>query len=292
MSTTLTPPPLPPMPTDPIPPAASDGAPAPRAASKVIAILTIVAGGTLILGTVGAGILSSAASASVRTETLTADVSGLRGLDVDVSGAALTIVYGAVDQATLEVTASGGAADWGFGLDDDRELVVDSAKEWWGGWRLFGGTDRATLTLPEQFADEQLDASLSLSAGSIDASGSFGDLELDLSAGALDVRGSADTVDAHVSAGRATMDLADVGTAKIDLSAGSLDGQLTGTQPDAVEIEVSAGRVDIGMPQGQYAVASDVSAGDFTHDLSTDAASRHRVTVSVSAGAVNLYEAR
>lgn len=287
MSTTLTPPPV--VPSGPAP-----GAPAPRRESaRVISILSIVAGGVLIAGVVGGGVLATVRMAGADSARHTASADGIGSLDLDVSAGTLTVAYDDVAEATLEVEGNT-AGDWNLTRIGDG-LSVTSQRDWWRGWSLFGfGTrgDEAVLTLPERLSETALDADLHVSAGEIVADGTYGRLDLDLSAGAVTVSGTADALTAGVSAGRATIDLDAVRTADIDISAGSLDGRITGTQPTSTTVEVSAGRVDLTLPRGDYALSSDVSAGDFSHRLSTDPASPYRVSVGVSAGAVRLAEQR
>ena len=82
--------------------------------------------------------------------------------------------------------------------------------------------------------------------------------------------------------------LADVRDADLQLSAGAANGTLTGSAPQTVTIDVSAGRLDLTLPDVPYAVGSDVSAGELRNDLDIDARSDRRVSVSVSAGFVAL----
>ncbi|WP_455132409.1 hypothetical protein [Microbacterium aurum] len=93
MSTTtpLTPPPVAGPPTTPGSPGSpgapgGPGRPPRRTTARVIAILAIVVGGILILGTVTAGIFSAVRAATLRTETFTADATGIAALDIDISG--------------------------------------------------------------------------------------------------------------------------------------------------------------------------------------------------------------
>lgn len=281
MSTILTPPPV-------TPPASVPPPTGPRSSARVVAIVAICLGALLIVFTAASAAFSAVRAASVHTETLTADVAGVTGLDVDVSAGDLRIVYADVTEATLSVHGGGGAASWQLGRDEE-DLTVRTDRPWWGGgWRLFGTIDEATLTLPDRFSDAGLDASFDLSAGSITAAGAFGELDLDLSAGFIDVSGSAAELDATVAAGRASVDLAGVRTAQIELSAGSVEGRLTGTAPDELTAQIDAGRLDLRLPDGDYAVTSDVSAGSFDHSLNVDPASSHRVWVGLSAGSATL----
>ncbi|MFT4135421.1 hypothetical protein [Microbacterium sp.] len=284
MNTTLTPPTAP----------ASEGAPPPaprRASAQVIAILAIVFGGLLAFGTIAVTTLSIVRSGTTHTERFTADVAGLTGLDVDVSGADLTVVYDAtVDEATLAVTDVS-TTRWRLTRDGD-DLAVSTRRAWWSGW---GGSDeiaQATLTLPDRLSDAGLDASFDLSAGSIAAAGSYDELELDLSAGSLSVDGSARELDVSVSAGEADLDLADLRRAELDVSAGDVQGRLTGTPPRELVVEASAGKIELAVPDAAYVVDSEVSLGDFTHELTTDPASTNHVSVQVSAGSVHLFPGR
>ncbi len=287
MSTTLTPPPLPPVPPTALAQVAGTpgGPDGPRASSRVIAILAIALGTTLILGTIAVGVGSAVRAAARGTATLTADATGIRDLDIDIAAANLEIVYRG-DAVTLDVT--GNAGDWHLGRDGES-LTVSTDRSWWGPWRLFDEGDVAVLTLPASLENTEIDADLSLSAGQLRTDGTFGELDVDLSAGTIDLGGSARSLDVDVSAGRLQFDLADVGETDLQLSAGSVTGTLTGSAPREVTVDVSAGRLELTLPDETYAVTSDVSAGDFQNRLRVDAGSAHRVSVEVSAGFVGLH---
>lgn len=285
MSTTLTPPPTPPAAApQPTPPAPSGGA------GKVIAILAIVFGGVLIAGALTFGVVRSvAASATTRTEGYTADVTGVSGLDVEASAGSVRIEFTDTPDATLRVTGGWGAGDWTLTRDED-ELVVRSPDRWFGWW--FGDVERAVLELPSSLQGSDFDASLNLSAGDIEADGEFGELELDVSAGDATVSGTATSLDVEVSAGTATVELDDVRTAELTVSAGDLNVALGGRAPDDVQVDVSAGDLDLRLPDGTYQVISDVSAGDLDNQLDTASSAANVVTVNVSAGSATLRPGR
>ncbi|MGH7292098.1 MAG: hypothetical protein ACREJT_12850, partial [Myxococcota bacterium] len=77
----------------PLPPAPSAATPPPapetRGASRVVAILTIALGCTVVLGAIGSAVFSTVAAASVSTETQTVDAAGVTELDVAVDAASL-----------------------------------------------------------------------------------------------------------------------------------------------------------------------------------------------------------
>jgi hypothetical protein len=276
--------PTPTRPTD----GSSDGTPRPSA--RVVSLLTVALGAGVAIVVAGGAVFSGIASAVVRTESRTIDARGIAELDVDISAGSLEVVFGDVDEATLEVTSGGGAERWVLERDGD-ELVVASPEWMLGAGWIFGGSGRATLTLPQALERTVLDAQLSLAAGDLEATGNFGDLDIEMGAGDATVLGTARDLSADVSAGRADLELAGVVEAELTLSAGQLDARLTGDAPDQVQIDVSAGSLDLTLPEGTYDVASNVSAGTVDNRLDTSPRAAHRVVVEVSAGQVVLRSA-
>ena len=295
MTTTNLPPAPPAPPAAPVGGAPTPGAPPRRTSSRVVATIAIVVGSILLLGTVFTGVVSIIRSATTHTSTVTASAAGLAAIDLDVSAAEVTVEYGEVAEPTLRVTS--GRGDWRFERVGDT-LVVSSDRQWWGrwGWGWLRDADSATLTLPRGV--EGLDADFDVDGGSLTAQGGFGDLGLTLDAGSLRVTGRAETVSTDVNAGSARLELGDVTSATVSVSAGSLEGRLGDTLgnaspvvPRSLSVDVSAGRVDLTVPDAEYAITSDVSAGSFSHDLSESSASDNRIGVTVSAGAVILRSA-
>ena len=144
MTTTLTPPPLPPQSGQPAQPGHTPPSER-RSSSRVVAIIAICLGAVLVLGTVVTGVISIIRTAAVHTTTLTASIDGIRALDIDARAADVDIVYGDVAEATLRVVGSQG--DWVFERQGDT-LVVSSDRQWWGRWGWFREGDDVTLTLP------------------------------------------------------------------------------------------------------------------------------------------------
>src|SRR5690606_14154000 len=115
---------------------------------------------------------------------------------------------------------------------------------------------------------EGLDADFDVNGGTLTAQGGYGDLGLTLDGGSIRVKGCADTVATEVNAGSARLELGDVTSATLSVNAGSLEGRLGDTLgdenpvvPGFVSIDVSAGRVDLTLPNSVYAITSEVSAG-------------------------------
>ncbi|MFH8251355.1 hypothetical protein ACH3VR_13365 [Microbacterium sp. B2969] len=287
MSTTMTPPPagtdVPPPPGPPSwqPPAG----PPTRGSSRVVAILLIVFGVFVVLGAVISAIFTTIAAASIHTTTRTVDVSGVDDLKVDVSAGSLRIVYADVSDAELEVTGTSGADRWTLDSSNDT-LTVSTPSGWfsdgfWNGW-IFGARSDAVLRLPQ--AMEGANADLSLAAGELNADGDFGDLQLDLGAGRATIAGSADSIDAQISAGTGELDLEGIDKAVLSVSAGSLTADFSGQQPSSVELDVSSGSARLTVPQGEYDVTSDVSAGQLDNKLGSVPGADSTIRVEVSAG--------
>jgi hypothetical protein len=278
--TTLTPPPVDSAPVSPAPP--SPRRPR-RTASRVVAILVIALGGVLLVGALTTGALTTVFASAAGSETRTLDVTGVTDLEVDASATDLRVVFADVDVATLAVVD--GRTGWRLDRDGD-ELRVESPRSGpFSFW--FGGNGSATLTLPRSL--EGSDASLSLSAGSLSADGSFAELDVQVSSGDLTVTGDARSLSAGVSAGSADLRLDGVSDAEFDLSAGGMTAELTGRTPREVQIDVSAGSLELLLPPGTYDVRSDVSAGGLDNRLEAGrGGGSGTVDVQVSAGDVTL----
>jgi len=287
MSTTLTPPPGPqPSPVTPPP------APPRNPAGRVVAIIAIVAGALILVGALTTGIIGAIARAAGPTDDrIVVDATGVDALDVDAAAGDVRVLFTDTDEAVLDVTAGAGAGRWTLTREGD-ELVVRSPQRWFGGWWFYDGPTRVVLELPENLQDDLLDARLTLSAGSLDVDGEFGTLDLEVNAGELTLSGSAADVTASVNAGRADLEIADVATADLDVSAGGLKAVFTGDAPEDVAIDVSAGSLDLAVPSGAYRVASDVSAGGLDNRLETSSQASRLITVSLSAGDVTLRSGR
>ncbi len=285
MSTTLTPPPVvPERPAEP-PRPASGG-------SRAVAIVVIVLGGLVLLGATISAAVGTVASASVHTSTRTLAAAGVEELDIEAAAGTLRVEFTDVQEAELEVTGSWDADVWRLERDGDTLRVASPDRSGWFGWRGWfgdGGAD-AVLRLPTSLAG--LDADVSLAAGEFVTDGEFGELDLELAAGAFDVSGSARSLSADVSAGRGTLELEGVREADLTVSAGSLDATLTGTKPDSVGLGVSAGSLRLTVPEGDYDVGSDVSAGQFDNRIGSTPGASSTISVQVSAGQAVLKSGR
>ncbi|MEV7632784.1 DUF4097 family beta strand repeat-containing protein [Microbacterium sp. NPDC089318] len=241
----------------------------------------------------GVVLLASGASAAVtglqqigpQSGQLTADAGGVTSVDVEVGGADMRVMFDDVDDAELRVEGAS-TTGWTLRTDGGRLEVhgPDRGFDWWSpDW--LRGSERATLVLPLEL--EGTDAELTLHAGSLDVDGQFDELAVDLNAGALALHGDARDLDVEVNAGRADIELRGVARAQYTISAGRVASELT-TVPDSIAFTVSAGALDLTLPDREYDLRRDVSAGSLDSSLDQSSSSSHRISGTVSAGSATL----
>jgi len=259
-----------------------------RTGSRALAITLGVVGGVVVLGAMGLAAGSAVASTAFRgdgeLQTLTAGTTGVREVEISSSSGEFRVEFADVDEATLEGVSDGG--DWSMRRDGDT-LVIDSPRQWFRFGFDWNYERNATLTLPRSLEGVDLDADVS--AGSFDASGAFGAVSYELSAGAFEIEGSATSLDADMSAGSSVIELSDLRTASFEVSAGDLWGDLTGGEaPDAIDIDVSAGSVELQLPDVPYAVTRDSAFGDVTSNLDESSRAPRTIDIELAAGDVTL----
>ncbi|MFD5214119.1 hypothetical protein [Microbacterium sp. NPDC058345] len=261
-------------------------------AKKSITATTVAVaavGGIVLLGTGAAAASTGFSAIGPQSDVTRIDGTGITGVDMDVRGAEVTVEFHDGDEVELQIEG-GSLRGWSLDRDED-ELEVrgpDRGFNWWSPDWLRLEEQRVTLLLPRSTAG--LDADLSLDAGSLRVDGEFGELSVDMSAGALSLDGVARSLDAELNAGRADINLSGVDEASYQVSAGRVVSELTGSAPDSVEIDVSAGQLTLTLPDAEYDVRRNVSAGSLNSDLSEQGGSRNTVRATVSAGTVNLHE--
>ena len=270
------------MPLPPTPPAPSNN-------GKPLNIILAVLGGLVILTLVIATARSAFASVSREHSIHEAEVSGVTALEVSASSGRFDLVFADTEKAALEVR-SAKAASWKLHREGNR-LVVDAPNAW-DNFCFFGcGFDEneATLVLPESLNNGTLDADFDLSAGSFNAVGNYKDVVVEVGAGDLELTGSAHTADVDLGAGEATVRLENVESARFDISAGELIGELSGEAPKSIDGSVSAGSLELQLPERTYDLRQNTAAGSVENQLATDPNSPHKITIQVAAGNAILY---
>lgn len=257
-------------------------------ATKPMMVLIAVIGGIVLLAVIATTVFSSAVGLNRGSATTTADTTGISTVNIDANATTFNLEFADVSEATLE-TYGLNADGWHLGREGNELLV--HAPDRWLNWCFFNcglEDNQVTLTLPQELNDGSLNAQLELSGGQLVADGDFDRLEVELNAGEVNVNGSARELDTQVNAGSGNLNLADVEAAELEVSAGRLITDLTGEAPDQVNAEVSAGRLDLTVPDTEYAVNSEVSAGDLDNQLQTASSATHRIDIEVSAGNATL----
>ena len=276
---------------------------APRPRGRGIAIATAVVGGAVLFG-LGASAAIAMAVSSRDADTVQAeggplrpvDVGGVTSLDVTVGVAELDLVFGDVDAATLSAS-QGAVGRWEFSRSGD-ELVVRAPKTSTG-WCIFGVCPsqrgqhvRATLTLPQELAGKGLDADISIGFGSVRAVGDFGELDVKVDAGEASVNGSARELGIEVGLGTFEGEIAGASTVEARVELGDVSLALGGDPPTDVELNVSAGSIDLAVPAGQYDLSSKNSAGSIDSSLQTAPGAPNRISAKVELGDITLREVR
>lgn len=294
--TPLTPPPASgpePAPTASTPPSGGSGGSGRGPGVTAILVSTAVIGGIALLGSGATAAVAAtgtmlSASAERGDSVQTVDADGIRSVDLDVDAGNMRVEFGDVDEAELSVTNSRNPG-WTLERDGDEIIVRSPDFEWgwwFGGW--FGDDQSAVLTLPENLREEAVAADLTLDAGSLDVVGDFGALDITVNAGAVDVEGSAESLTIDMSAGRADVALEDVDQSDLRVSAGDMNVELTGSAPTRTVIDVSAGSLDLTVPDTSYAIEQDVSAGSLNARVDQDASSPRTIRVTLSAGSATV----
>ena len=111
---------------------------------------------------------------------------------------------------------------------------------------------------------------------------------MDMSAGDATLSGTASSITARLSAGNLTMNLDGTKQADLHMSAGNIKGSLSQV-PEKLKIDSSAGSLELALPAGNYSVNSNVSAGHFDNQLTTDSqGTKSQVDIRMSAGDAKL----
>lgn len=258
-----------------------------------ISMLAIVLGTLGLVFAIGGGVVRGFAAHSPTSQSWTASADGIEALRVDTTAAGFEVRFDDIDEARLDASTDGGPVQRWQLVRDGATLRAETDRRlgWWGFGRWFGeggGEERVVLTLPAELERAGLDLDVDVSAGSFDADAEWGTALVDLSAGSVDIAGDAESLGISVSAGEARLDVASRGDVTLDVSAGRVIGALTGEQPASITADVSAGSIELSIPDGAYAVTQDVSAGDATIDVDDERDATSTIDVQVSAGSIAL----
>lgn len=256
--------------------------------SRPLNVILAVLGGLVLLTLIISATRGATANLSSNQFSKTANVQGITALDVEASAGTFTVQFADTSEAVLDVKGSR-SEEWK--LERTANELRVSPPGGWFNWCFIGCNTQestAVLTLPQSMNNGSLNAELSVGAGDLSAEGDFLTLDLDVSAGSLNVTGAAKTLTADLGAGYIKATLADVNRAELDISAGNMQANLSGTAPASIKADVSAGKLDLFVPDVPYNVVTSVSVGEVDNDLQVASDSPNKITVEVSAGNANL----
>ncbi|WP_110589709.1 hypothetical protein [Microbacterium suaedae] len=259
-----------------------------RSGTRALAItIGVLGGGALILS--GIGVAFTTVGSTIATTLGSAgeaavSAAGATDLVAQVDAGELEIEFGRTDEAVLEHSSDNGT--WTIDREGDAISVRSPERDFGFDPFDWGARQTATLTLPESL--EGIDLDIRVAAGSIVADGDFGDIAYGIDAGRIEIEGSAGALDARMTAGRSVIDLDSVATANVEVTAGSLEAEFSGTPPEGVTVTVTAGSVEMRLPDVPYDVRVDREAGNLTSTLAEDRASSRTVEGTVMAGNLRL----
>ncbi|MEV7757381.1 DUF2807 domain-containing protein [Microbacterium sp. NPDC089180] len=266
-------------------PPAAPAPPRRRVAAFAVSIVTIVVGACVALGTVAGTaasavvVLRDADRGSVRVDGAAQAVGSL---DIDVTGGALTIAYGDVDSARLD--AATGRAGWTFERRGDA-LRVASPNRSFVDW---GAGSSATITLPRQWAGTGLGVEAQVSGGALDLQGDYGTVSVRVAGGTTSLNGAAGELELDISGGSASVQLRDVGTAAFEVAGGEVTAHLRGSTPIRTYVQLTAGSVDLRLPDDEYRVSIDDGLGQVDNGLRQSPTATAEVDVTATMGEVRL----
>ncbi|MBP1326568.1 hypothetical protein JOF28_001800 [Leucobacter exalbidus] len=267
----------------------------------VILIATSVVGGLALLGSMGSAIagiraeqafelappLEEQYSSEPAETTLYADVAGATEIEIAASAANFKLVYGDVPEAQLKIRGTwegGNDGSDGWILErNDSTLVVEREGQ------LSTQAQKVTLTLPRELG-EQRAASLDvqLATGAFEGSGSFDELSLSVAVGELKFTGDAAELNVGVKVGEATVEVADVTEASVEVTTGNGRVTLTGEAPSNVELSAQMGSLTVQLPRTKYLVDTRGVVGEIDNRLATSEKSERRVDVEARAADVTI----
>lgn len=258
-----------------------------RTSQTAVIVSTAIIGGLLLISVAIAFAFGFLLNRDRADQRLSAGVDGIAAIDVRMNAGEMVLEFADVPEASLDVVNGRGV--WDLRQRGDT-LIVHSPRTPWFDF-CFGRCrhQEVTLTLPSKLQDVHgFRGNLELAAGELIAEGSFDSLHVDVSAGEVSLDANVREFTSKVSAGEVNGDLTDVDTGAFRVSAGATDLTIHGRAPRSIDVRVSAGSTDLDLPEAEYRLTSDVSAGELDHELRTNPSSPHAVDVSVSAGSVTL----
>ncbi|GGA75509.1 hypothetical protein GCM10011490_27850 [Pseudoclavibacter endophyticus] len=211
-------------------------------------------------------------------------VDDVESIVVDGRSSELTIRYGGVDAATLDIsTTAGSMPDWRFEVEDGVLTVRESDTT--GGARPFGwSSTSATLTLPDALQESAPALAATMQSGALSIVGDYGTVELAARSGALSFEGAASSIHCDLQSGAGDLTVYDADEVALSVGSGVLGVNVHGNQPASTVLDVRSGYGELTLPTGAYNLTGTASSGARDVDVETSSTADATLEVNVSSG--------
>jgi hypothetical protein len=210
-------------------------------------------------------------------------------LDVDASDTDVSFADVSEPVITFDQGGSTRSVDFEQQVRGDELRITANTRGFFpfGFWPFGNDTSTLDVVLPTSMNDGSLALEFSSAAGNMNLDGDFSEVIISVTAGDLDLSGSADVLTLDSTAGDVRVDEYAVNQARLNSTAGDVTVELV-ELPDTLEIDSVAGDQDITLPDGEYRINTDTTAGNVTLDAPSDPDAPRVYTFSSVAGDIRV----
>lgn len=212
---------------------------------------------------------------------------------VDVDASNVNVSFGNVDEPSI--TFDQGDSNRAVTFEQEvRGVELRIVAQTRGGFFPFGiwpwgmDTSRLDVVLPAELNDGSLGIAVSSAAGNVSLDGAYDDVTLELTAGNLDLSGSATALSIDATAGDVRVDDYTASDVRIDTTAGNVMLDFA-ELPDEITASSVAGDQEIVLPDGEYRIETDTTAGEVSIDAPSDPDAARTYSFSTVAGDIRIF---
>lgn len=242
------------------------------------------------LGIAAAAVLGSGlapALAGTTTHTESARMAGTpAAIRVTAHTAAVTVKTGDVDRPTFSYQIPNSVRDMTLQqTQTDASLTAELTRGNTPPFNLF--TPRAFLTVTLPTTGEVSELVVETTTGSIDVQVNAKDVTLRTSTGRATYLGDATVVKTAATTG--SVDVRGTAhTVDMAVTTGSIRLDLSGAQPDDVNLTTTTGAIEARLPAGDYSASTKVTTGSINNRLAVNAGSPHNLYAKTTTGSIIL----
>lgn len=266
--------------------------------ARTVSLITTLLGALILaavftsaaLPAVGSSLAGDREASTASGGIHTAAVDDVTTLYVDSRSSDVHVAFGDVSEAQLSVSpADSNAWHW---TTAGNALIATNERPFYNicfGW-CGNENEEVTITLPEEL-DGKLSGDFTLGSGRVTAEGDFTNLDLDVSAGTLTYTGEVEEVTTDLSGGSTNLELTNTRVADLEVAAGRFTAELDGRAPERVRAELSAGELNLTLPDVPFQVRTEHTFGILDNQLRTAPDADHLIDIEVVAGRALLQHA-